>query len=171
MALPDPALVKGPGTLYVTSRISRPDILDEETFFKWYDEDHIDEIVHTSGMKSALRYRDVDFREKQERKEKVFLAIYPMPDMTFLMTDEFRSIRVKSSILPDTGLIYDLAEMDVRYLGLVHKTEPNRETGDPARYLVVFGIEPGPQSPDKEVEAWYREEVRTRLFGLWPLAD
>jgi hypothetical protein len=48
MAAPNPA-IKGPGVLYVTSRISRDDILDEDTFFKWYDEDHIDEIVNTSG--------------------------------------------------------------------------------------------------------------------------
>ncbi len=48
MATPNPA-IKGPGVLYVTSRISRDDILDEDTFFKWYDEDHIDEIVNTSG--------------------------------------------------------------------------------------------------------------------------
>jgi hypothetical protein len=48
MATPNPA-IKGPGVLYVTSRIARDDILDEDTFFKWYDEDHIDEIVNTSG--------------------------------------------------------------------------------------------------------------------------
>jgi hypothetical protein len=48
MATPNPA-IKGPGVLYVQSRISRDDILDEETFFKWYDDDHIDEIVNTSG--------------------------------------------------------------------------------------------------------------------------
>ena len=159
MALPDPAKVKGPGTLFVTSRISRDDILDEDTFFKWYDEDHIDEIVHTSGMKSALRYRDVDFEEKVQRKEKVFLAIYPIQDMSFLMTDEFRSIRVKSPLLPDTGLIYDLAEMDVRYLGLVEKTEPKQERSSPAPCMVMFGVEPGPESSDEDIEKWYKEEV------------
>ena len=143
----------------MTSRISRDDVLDEETFFKWYDEDHIDEIVHTSGMKSALRYRDIDFEEKVKRKEKVFLAIYPMQDMSFLMRDEFRSIRVESPILPDTGLIYDLAEMDVRYLGLVEKTEMKQQSSSPAPCVVVLGIEPGPQSSDEDVEKWYREEV------------
>ena len=48
MASANPA-VKGQGVLYVTSRIARDDILDEATYLKWYDEDHIDEIVHTSG--------------------------------------------------------------------------------------------------------------------------
>ena len=48
MATLNPA-IKGPGVLYVTSRIARDDVLDEDTYFKWYDEDHIDEIVNTSG--------------------------------------------------------------------------------------------------------------------------
>ena len=165
MALPDPAKVRGPGTLYVTSRISRGDILNEDTFFKWYDEDHIDEIVHTSGMKSALRYRDVDFEEKVKKKEKVFLAIYPMPDITFIMTEEFRCISVKSTIMPDTVLIYDLAEMDVRYLGLVQKTESRQTRSSPAPCVVIFGVEPGPESSDEDVEKWYKEEV-SKFPGL-----
>lgn len=49
MTTPNPDILKGSGVLYVQSRISRDDILDENTFFKWYDEDHIDEIVATAG--------------------------------------------------------------------------------------------------------------------------
>ena len=158
MATPNPA-IKGPGLLYVQGRISRPDILDEETFLKWYDEDHIAEIVETSGMKTAFRYRDVDFEEKVKRKEKPYLAFYPMQDLAFTQGDEFRNIRVKSPILPDTGIIYDLAEMDVRYLGLVKKTEPKTKKTSPAACLVVFGIEPGTDQSDEEVEKWFLEEV------------
>jgi hypothetical protein len=158
MAKPNPA-VSGKGLLYVTSRIQRTDVLDEETYFKWYDEDHIDEIVHTSGMKSAFRYRDVDFDEKSRKQEKVFLAFYPMDDLAFTQGDEFRSIRVKSDILPDTGIIYDLADLDVRYLGLVEKTKPKIQRKSSAPCIVVFGVEPGPDSSDAEVEKWFREEV------------
>ena len=158
MATPNPA-IRGPGVLYVTSRIARDDVLDEDTYFRWYDEDHIDEIVHTSGMKSAFRYRDVEIEEKNKSKEKVFLAFYPMQDMAFTQGDEFRSIRVKSPILPDTGLIYDLADLDVRYLGLIEKTEPKQKRSHPAPCLVVFGVEPGPGTSDEEVEKWFKEEV------------
>lgn len=158
MAAPNPA-IKGLGLLYVQSRIARDDVLDEDTYFRWYEEDHIDEIVHTSGMKSAFRYRDVEFEEKNKRKEKPYLAFYPMEDLAFTQGDEFRKIRVKSPILPDTGLIYDLADFDVRYLGLVEKTELKQRRNGPPPCLVMFGIEPGPDSSDSDVEKWYKEEV------------
>ena len=113
------------------------------------------------GMKSALRYRDVDFADKNERKEKTYLAFYPMEDLAFTQGDEFRGIRVKSPMLPGSGIIYDLAEFDVRYNGLVYKTEPKRKRNDAAPFLVVFGVEPGSDTSDEEVDKWFRDEVRS----------
>ncbi|KAK3707111.1 hypothetical protein LTR37_012280 [Vermiconidia calcicola] len=165
MAIPNP-MIKGPGLLYVQSRIERQDVLDEETFFKWYDEDHISEIVDTPGMKSAFRYRAVDFEERNKKKEKPYLAFYPMQDMAFTQGDEFRNIKVKSPLLPETGIIYDLAEMDVRYLSLVQKTEPMDNTNSPSSCLVVFGIEPGPDVSDEEAEKWFKEEHIPRAGAL-----
>ena len=34
-------------------------------------------------MRSAFRYRDLDFEGKRKRKEKTYLAFYPMEDMAF----------------------------------------------------------------------------------------
>jgi hypothetical protein len=170
MAQPNPA-VKGPGVLYVTSRIDRTDVLDEATYFKWYDEDHIDEIVHTSGMPSAFRYRDVDFDEKNKNKEKVYLAFYPMEDIAFTQGDEFRKIRVKSDLLPDTGIIYDLADLDVRYLGLVQKTESKKRESTGSPCLVVFGVEPGERSSDEQVQKWFMDEVSRRFSSICSMAD
>lgn len=164
MATPNPK-IKGPGLLYVTSRIASPDILDEKTYFKWYDEDHIDEIVHTSGMPSAFRYRDIDLEEKERKKEKVYLAFYPMQDLAFTQGEEFRKIRVKSDLLPGSGIIYDLADLDVRYLGLVDKTERKKE--GVAECVVVFGVEPGKGMGDDVVEKWFKDEVRMRLPVEW----
>ena len=110
-------------------------------------------------MRSAFRYHDVEFDEKRKRKEKTYLAFYPMEDLAFTQGDEFRSIRVKSPILPDTGIIYDLAEMDVRYNGLVFKTESKQNQNSAAPCLVVFGVEPGKNIADEEVEKWFKEEV------------
>jgi len=145
--------------LYVTSRIDRSDILDEQAYFKWYDEDHIDEIVQTTGMKSAFRYRDVDFERKNNNKAKVYLAFYPMQDLAFTQGEEFRKIRVKSDLLPGSGIIYDLADLDVRYLGLVHKTQPKQKREEAAACLVVFGVEPGAGVSDEDVDRWFRDEV------------
>ena len=145
----------------MTSRIAREDVLNEKTFFNWYDEDHIDEIVQTSGMKSAFRYLDVEIEEKTKKKEKGYLAFYPMQDLAFTQGEEFRGIRVKSDMLPDTGIIYDLVDFDVRYLGLVEKTEPKQAKKAAAPCVVIFAVEPGPDTSDDELERWYKEEVST----------
>lgn len=110
-------------------------------------------------MKSAFRYRDVEFEDKKGRKEKTYLAFYPMEDLAFTQGDEFRGIRVESPILPESGIIYDLAEMDVRYNGLVDKVQSKQRPSEGAPCLVIFGVEPGKDLSDEEVEKWFRDEV------------
>lgn len=123
------AEMKGPGILWVTSRIaaSAKDILDEETFMKWYDDDHIAEIVETEGIKDAFRYINVE--RGSPSVPKPFLAFYPMPDLAFTQGPDFKRIRVKSDILPGSGIVYDLADIDVGYYGLVGKTEATAKKG------------------------------------------
>jgi hypothetical protein len=115
--------IKGPGMLYVTSKISRPDIMSEETYMKWYDEDHIAEIMETSGISDAYRYIDTD-----KSADKPYLAFYPMADIAFTQGPEFKTIKVKSDLLPGTGLCYDLADIDVRYYGLTGKSGTRKGT-------------------------------------------
>jgi len=105
--------IRGPGILYVNSWISRPDLLTEETYFHWYDTDHIPDILSSGGIKTAYRYIDVNTESR-----KPYFAFYPMEDMAFMLGPEFKKIRVKSDLLPGTGICYDMADVDVRYYGL-----------------------------------------------------
>ncbi|KAF1983091.1 hypothetical protein K402DRAFT_383591 [Aulographum hederae CBS 113979] len=113
-----PSSIRGPGLLCVTSRISSPSILSEETYFNWYDNDHIAEITSHAPMSSAFRYWDTD----RSTAKKPYLAFYPMADLAFTQGEAFRGIRVKSDLLPGSGVVYDYAEVDVRYLGFVGGT-------------------------------------------------
>lgn len=45
------ATIKGPGILFVNSKIARNNLLDAEVFMK---------IIETSGVDSAIRYKDVN---------------------------------------------------------------------------------------------------------------
>jgi hypothetical protein len=128
--------IEGPGMLWVTSRVAKSsaDILDETTFMKWYDDDHIAEIVATSGIKSAFRYINIDIESYlgSPAAPKPFLAFYPMEDIGFTQGREFKGIRVKSDILPGSGIIYDLADIDVSYFGLVGKSGGKQKSGKSA---------------------------------------
>jgi hypothetical protein len=127
--------MKGPGILYVNSKIARNDLLNEESYMKWYGEDHIPEIIDTTGINSALRFKDVD-----PKVDKPYLVMYPMEDIAFTQRDEFRKIRVHSDLLPNKGPIYDLADIDVRYYGLVQVYDPKGPTKG-GRYLACETLE------------------------------
>jgi hypothetical protein len=71
--------IKGPGLLYVNSKLAS-NLLDEETYLKWYSEDHIPEVIATSGIDSALRFKDIDSsadKEKSSRKLKCIVIFCP----------------------------------------------------------------------------------------------
>ena len=52
-----------------------------------------------------------------------------MKKLEFMLGEEFKGINVTSEILPGNGVIYDLADMDVRFLGLVGKMGEKEEQG------------------------------------------
>lgn len=129
MAAADPKAMKGPGILYVNSRIAETDILDEEQYMKWYGEDHIPEIMETSGINSALRFKSVD-----TSVSKPYLVMYFMKDIAFTQGEEFKKIRVHSDLLPNGGPVYDLADIDVRYYNLYETYDP--EGSKDSKYLL-----------------------------------
>ena len=116
----------GPGMLLVRARIApaSKDVLDESVFVKWYDEEHIPEVVSTSGIKSGFRYQDINRTSPtgDARNSKPFLAFYPTHELAFTQSNEFKAINIKSPSLPGSGIIYDLADMDVSYLGFLGAT-------------------------------------------------
>jgi len=177
--------IKDQGMMWVTSRIaqSAKSILDEGTFMRWYDEDHIAEIVQTSGIPDAFRYVNVKKESPlgSEAARKPFLAIYPMQAMEFTQGEEFKKIRVKSDILPGSSVIYDLADIDVEYLGLVSTSGGEAKKGkwqDPtaeialltaivehAQYILSSATEPASGISDNDVNRFYdqvRLDVSTR---------
>lgn len=115
--------VTGRGLFFVNSKIARHDLIDEAKFIEWYDEDHIPEILETSGVSSALRFKDVD-----PTAENPYLALYPMDDVGFTQSPEFQKIRVHSDLLPEGKSIYDLCDFDVRVYELVQVYEPRGDT-------------------------------------------
>ncbi|KAF4625432.1 hypothetical protein G7Y89_g12735 [Cudoniella acicularis] len=127
--------ISGPGILYVNSKIARTDLINEESYMKWYSEDHIPEIIETSAINSALRWKDVD-----PKANKPFLVMYPMKDIAFTQGEEFKKIRVHSDLLPNQGPIYDLADIDVRYYGLIQTYDPKGA------------------KPEQDFDDWYRKE-------------
>lgn len=100
-----------PGILFVNSKITS-DTLSASTFTSWYEGVHIPDIFVTSGIKTALRYVST----APDAVERPYLALYPVRDVGWLSSDEFKSIPVHSDVLPnESGAIFELADFDTRY--------------------------------------------------------
>ena len=155
------AEIKGPGILYVEARISRKDIMDEDVYMNWYDNDHIAEIIETSGVDSAFRY-------KREDAEWPYLAIYEMRDIAFTQGEEFRKIRVHSDLLPGSKLCYDLADNNVRYYKLLQVYDPTSKGPGHTKTLISAQYELKDGYPFEDFDNWYRKEVgRTSNAALY----
>ncbi|RDW64780.1 hypothetical protein BP6252_10431 [Coleophoma cylindrospora] len=150
--------ITGPGILYVNSKIARADILDEAGYMKWYEEDHIPEIIEIDVIKSALRWKDVD-----PKADKPYLVTYPMQDIGFTQGPEFRKIAVHSKLLPGGGPIYDLADIDVRYYGLIQVFDPTNLGAGKTKFIMTAAMETGDGLTDEDIDDWYRKEHLNQL--------
>ncbi|KAH7384427.1 hypothetical protein DE146DRAFT_622670 [Phaeosphaeria sp. MPI-PUGE-AT-0046c] len=170
--------IDGPGLLHVRSRISSPS-LTESVFLAWYDNEHIPEVVSTSGIQSAFRYIDVAKTSANGDKAnpKPFFAFYPMKDLRFTQSDEFRTISVTGKELPGSGVVYDLAEFDVGYMAKKSVSEKKGKGGGTARFILTCGIRPDEDSiPSSQLEDFYSKQTeelaqcpgysRTSMFDL-----
>ncbi|KAG9239976.1 hypothetical protein BJ878DRAFT_529093 [Calycina marina] len=153
MSAPTPPKISGAGMLYVVSRIASKD-MSEETYLKWYEEDHIAEIMQTSGIKSAVRFKNTNLDA-----DKPYMVMYPMEDLGFTQGEEFKKIKVHSNILPGGGPIYDLADIDVRYYSLTQTYDPKGPT-KPGKVKLIntAGLSPNETISDNEFDNWYRQE-------------
>lgn len=105
-----------------------------------------------------------------------------MKDIAFTQGEEFKKIKVHSDLLPGGGPIYDLADIDVRYYGLIQKYEPkgptsgklhdkknwlhNLTTSEQVKFIATASIELGNGISEEEFDDWYRKEASLHLSGL-----
>jgi hypothetical protein len=113
--------------LWATSKITKPDAVTPSTFDKWYNEVHIPDVLKTSQIHSAYRYKNID-----PSAERPCFALYPVDDTNFGDSKEFANIPSTSNLFPDNGSVYDFVDFDVRFYDPVQVFE---KEGAPAGML------------------------------------
>ncbi|EUC30605.1 hypothetical protein COCCADRAFT_103486 [Bipolaris zeicola 26-R-13] len=153
--------ISGPGVLFVRSRISPAShpLLSESTYLTWYDTEHIPDVLSSRDINNAFRYIDVSKTSPigDSRNPTPFLVCYPMPDLAFTKSEKFRGISVESEKLPGSGLIYDLANFEVSYLGFRGATQRKRDGR--AKFIVTAGIRPEGEPEEEKVMEFFEKQT------------
>ncbi|KAH7040892.1 uncharacterized protein B0I36DRAFT_16502 [Microdochium trichocladiopsis] len=116
--------LKGPGLLWVGSKIKKRDLLSWPTFLSWYDTEMLPAMVGLKGIRSAMRSTARD-----QSEEWPTLCIFVMDDLSYLHTPEVdEGMPGKSKFLPGGGQYMDLADFDCRFYNILSSYEPAGET-------------------------------------------
>lgn len=105
------------GLLFVASRIKNNE-LSEEAYNDWYNNIHLEDILASGGTKLALRFRNVNSEAKMP-----YLALYPLPDMSFMQSKEARDVPMQHHTFPGSGNVYDSVEFMRRTYELIQTFE------------------------------------------------
>jgi hypothetical protein len=108
--------LSGPGAIVSASRIIKPSELSEAAFNKWYNEVHIRDVLATGGVTKAVR-----FREANPKATAPYLAIYTIPDLSIIESDEFKKVPMTHESLPGGGNIHNFVNFDTRFYSLVQE--------------------------------------------------
>lgn len=79
-----------------------------------------------------------------------------MRDLASTQGEEFKNIRVKSELLPESQICFDLVDFDVPNYSLIGKIGSGEGV---ASTLIVTVIEPGTGSSDVDVKKWSERDV------------
>jgi len=108
--------LSGPGVIVSASHITKPDLLTDEAFNKWYNEVHIPDVLATGGVPIATRFRNAN-----PAAPAPYLAIYTVPDLSIIHSQKFKNIPMTHKSLPEGGNIHNYANFDTRFYQLIQE--------------------------------------------------
>lgn len=133
------------GICLVNSGITAKDTLDLETFTRWYEDIHIRDILTTSGIQTAYRFKSSTDSPKPGTviSARPFLALYPLNTLSWAADDnsEMWKLSVSHDMLPSANNnIFELAEFQ---MGLYEKLGSTGGEGiAPAKSIVIVSVDP-----------------------------
>lgn len=110
--------MSGPGIIYTTSKIVKPEELSPEKFNWWYENVHIRDLLATGVVSRAFR-----FKNNNASADTPYLAIYVLEDMAALQQAAFKSVPQTHESLPGGGPAHRFVDFDTRYYQLIQKFE------------------------------------------------
>ncbi|OCK85542.1 hypothetical protein K432DRAFT_286605 [Lepidopterella palustris CBS 459.81] len=146
--------LSGSGILWVNSKITAPDKVSPELFRAWYEEVHIPDILAAKqgGILASWRYQCAD-----PERPAPYLAIYSVPDLGFLQSNEFKAIPMAHDMLPGGEPIHIFADFDAMVYKRVKVFEKGETKPGCGAVIITACIQPA-AGMEQEFGRWYNEE-------------
>lgn len=153
-----------PGLCYVTASSKDPSQLSDADLNKFYDDEHVPDILRYKFAKLALRYQST--KDSPVTGTGRYLALYPLDDARKLASPETKAMMDDLRISKVLGGRdhHDLIDYGVSAWTKVQDfdgPDPGSMVGRRAKTLVAVMIEPsssGGEGGEEDVANWYRDE-------------
>lgn len=147
-----------PGLFFVSSRITHPH-LSEAIFHEWYNQKHIPDMFQTSGFEEAYRWKVLKDLNTKKIIKGPFLNTYPLRDVEFPGSEEFKTISVHDENFPGSGLVFDSLSLDIRCYKTVQVLEREASNSSPgqATFILIIGT-----TPPADLSDWEQQQQRQR---------
>jgi hypothetical protein len=108
---------------------SRPTTCNEETWEKWYTEEHLPDLVKNKASTRAALYREVFdvpdlYAFNKEKIPRNYLAIYQTDFKELIKSEENKAVKTTTKLLPEKEIGKN-GEFDLRNYELIHTFDPN----------------------------------------------
>lgn len=150
-----------PGLLTVRTRIIHPDLTDD-AFNHWYNDilmPHVLEAAKASkvpGPPAVLRYQHAE----GDKNPFPYLAMYPLPDIDWLKSEEWKAVPRSSDVLPGSGHMKESIEFQIHLYEHIQTFEGQKERpadGHRASRIIQVASDPdNSKMTDQEFDDWYR---------------
>ena len=145
-------MADGTGLLVVWTDIA-PDY--EADFNKWYNEEHIPQLLGVPGFQTGRRYQAIDGSPK-------YAAIYQLADENVLKSDAFRAVREKPTAWTEKLVPqFRNTQRGIFRQIFSHGNPPERD----AEFVLTVRLNI-PAEREKEFNDWYNEDHVPALVGV-----
>ena len=144
-----------PGLLFVSSKVIKD---SDELYNRFYNEEHLPDVLATGDTKLALRYKNTNPESKMP-----YLAIYPLDDAGYFQTDKLKKLKDDTRISKvygdkDRGEYIEFGLRPYEKIQTFEGFEQEQKSGkERGQTIVCVAMEPA-EGGDDEFDEWYKKQ-------------
>ncbi|EMC91276.1 hypothetical protein BAUCODRAFT_320634 [Baudoinia panamericana UAMH 10762] len=161
--------MSNPGLMFVTSRVTDSSKTSDEKYNRFYNDEHLPDVLNYGISKVAIRYKNVNAESKIP-----YLACYPLDDANFLTSPGLEKLvqDTRSSKTFDNQDVYDYVEFGLRpyekiqtYEGIHPDSTSLPDPSSHAHTVICVAMEP---ADEQDFDDWYRKQHLDMMAMLPP---